>query len=209
VASAQELDGSLCEGWKRSSLMILRGVTLAVLAGAIAAANGLANIATPSEPVLRLRLPDPSLQRVQPPQLRLRLNDDAVIRSAGLSKPSIRQEQLGQVGRFAYIGLNHPNLVAAIGATEDRSEIGRQIDRALIAGGATGELYAKRHDAAPFIGIGVRSSQVSRGWSADATLGAELYNPPDTSRLSMAFPVDQVGARDLHARANVRVRYRF
>ncbi|MEM7638980.1 MAG: hypothetical protein AAF269_07940 [Pseudomonadota bacterium] len=180
-----------------------------VLACMAGAAPVLASKIAESEPVLRLRLSDPLLDAAPKPFLRPRFSDNVTAAPASVPMPAITVEKAGRVGNFAYISTPHPNLVVAIGATEDRSELGRQIDRAIIELTPENRLYPMQQDSAPFIGFGMRAGQRDRGWAVDATVGAGLLNAAEHGRLTDWGYADSPNGYEAEARGNVRVRYRF
>ncbi|MEL7541054.1 MAG: hypothetical protein AAGJ51_09145 [Pseudomonadota bacterium] len=123
--------------------------------------------------------------------------------------PAVSVEKAGRVGQFAYISTPHPNVVVAVGATEDRSEIGRQIDRAIMDLAPENRLYETRQDSALFIGFGLRAGQRQRGWAFDATVGAGLINKAEAGRLTDWRYSESTTGYEPEARGNVRLRYRF
>ena len=105
----------------------IAGTLLAMTAGAIATTT-----AVDDEPVLRLRLQDPSLDRVPAEQLRPRFDARVTRVSEPVPMPKVTVSDTGRVGKFAYLSTPHPNLVIAVGSTDDASEVGRQIDRTIL-----------------------------------------------------------------------------
>ena len=190
--------------------MLARLVFAFLLAGVAGVAPVIASKIADSEPVLRLRLNDPLLDVApQKPVLRPRFSDGVSTSTPTVPMPAVTLEQAGRVGKFAFISTPHPNVVLAVGATEDRSEIGRQIDRAIMDMAPENRLYQTRQDSAPFIGIGVRAGQRQRGWAVDATLGAGLLNTAEAGRLTDWRYSDPSTGMEPEARGNVRLRYRF
>lgn len=169
----------------------------------------IADIRDDHEPVLRLRLTDPVLDAAPKPFLRPRLSEDVTTRSAPMPMPVVTLEEVGRVSKLAYISTPHPNLVVAVGATEDRSELGRQIDRAIMDMTPENRLYEMDQDSMPFIGLGLRAGQQSQGWAVDATVGAGLVNTAETARLAEWSYSEAPDAFEPEARAHVRLRYRF
>jgi len=161
------------------------------------------------EPVLRLRLTDPILDAAPKPFLRPRLSEDVTARSAPMPMPVVTLEEVGRVSKLAYISTPHPNLVVAVGATEDRSELGRQIDRAIMDMTPENSLYDMDQDSMPFIGFGLRAGQQRQGWAFDATVGAGLINEAETARLAEWSYSEASDRLEPEARAHVRLRYRF
>ena len=187
--------------------MFFRTFALAGVMFSMSATTMLANIARDSEPILRLRFQDPVFAAVTP-DLRPRFNPALTARPAPM--PTLKVVRAGRVGTFAQVATAHPNLMLAVGATEDRSEIGRQIDRAMLGAGSQGRLYEQHYDRAPFIGLGVRThTAAARGWSADMTIGAGLVGAAEPARLTDADITPPASRFDAQARANLRVRYRF
>lgn len=168
-----------------------------------------ADIAVDDDPVLRLRLTDP----LPPPDrsFKLRPRFDAAVthRSDPVPMPTVNLSEQGAIGRFAFVSTVHPNLVIAVGATDDRSELGRQIDRAVIEMARGENLFNRQSDRAPFIGLGVRSGSPHSGWSADATIGAGFLNPPDPSRVTAGLAAPLADRMEAETRAHMRLRYRF
>lgn len=189
--------------------MLVRSFIALLLAVVTVAVPVIADKLVDSEPVLRLRLTDPLLDAAPRPLLRPRF--DAAITAAPVTvpMPAVTVEDAGRVGRFAYVSTPHPNIVVAIGATDDHAELGRQIDRAMTNMAPGNTLYQTRHDSAPFIGFGLRAGEPDRGWAVDATFGAGLYNQSEAARLADWKVAEQASGYDAEARANVRLRYRF
>ena len=169
----------------------------------------IADIRDDAEPVLRLRLADPILDAAPKPFLRPRLSEDVTSKPAPVPMPVVTLEEVGRVGKMAYISTPHPNLVVAVGATENRSEIGRQIDRAIMDMTPQNSLYDMDQDSMPFIGFGLRAGTRDRGWAVDATIGAGLMNTAETARLAEWSYGGAPDTIETEARANVRLRYRF
>lgn len=189
--------------------MRARIVFACVLASVAMAAPVIASKIADSEPVLRLRLSDPLLDTAPKPFLRPRFSDNVTAATPSVPMPAVTIERAGRVGQFAYISTPHPNVVIAVGATEDRSELGRQIDRAIIEMTPENRLYQTRQDSAPFIGVGLRAGQRQRGWAVDATVGAGLLNTAEAGRLTDWQYGDPHTGYEPEARGNVRLRYRF
>lgn len=181
-------------------------ISLVIVAAAMPV---IADIRDETEPVLRLRLTDPLLDAAPGPILRPRLSDDVTFKPAPVPMPAVTLETVGRVGKFAYVSTPHPNVVVAVGATEDRSEVGRQIDRALMDMTPENRLYQKANDSMPFIGFGLRAGQRDRGWAVDATVGAGLVNAAESARLADWSYSEAVDRLETEARANVRLAYRF
>ena len=189
--------------------MHLRTACLAtfVLSGAVAgvAADALMD----DEPVLRLRFVDTTPITVSPVPLRPRFDDRFTAASSDIPSPKIDVAEAGRVGRFANISTPHPNLVLTVGATEDASEVGRQIDRAITEMTRGGQLFNRQSDSAPFLGLGVRSGSDRTGWSANAAIGVGVFNPPDNSRLSASTGASLAQQYETEASAHFRLRYTF
>ncbi|MEO1554459.1 MAG: hypothetical protein AAFR82_11055 [Pseudomonadota bacterium] len=180
-----------------------------VLASVAGAAPVIASKSADTEPVLRLRLSDPLLDAVPKPfLLRPRFSDSVTTPPATVPLPAVTMEKAGRIGSFAYISTPHPNLVVAVGATEDRSELGRQIDRAITDMAPENRLYKTGHDSAPFIGFGLRAGQ-ARGWAVDATVGASLLSAAESGRLTDWHYSEPANGVQAEARGNIRLRYRF
>lgn len=180
-----------------------------VLASVAMAAPVIASKIADSEPVLRLRLSDPLLDAAPKPFLRPRFSDSVTAAQPSVPMPAVTVERAGRVGKFAYISTPHPNILVAIGATADRSEIGRQIDRAIMDMAPDNRLYQTNQDSAPFIGLGLRAGERDRGWAVDATIGAGLLNMAEDGRLTDWRYGDAYTGYEAEARGNVRLRYRF
>lgn len=189
--------------------MLIRALIAVSLSLVTAAVPVIADKLVDSEPVLRLRLSDPLLDAAPKPLLRPRFNADVMTARAPVPMPAISLEDAGRIGKYAFVSTPHPNLVVAIGATEDSAELGRQIDRALIEMAPGNQLYQTRHDSAPFIGLGVRGGKPDRGWAMDATFGARLSNGSEAARVASWSAAEQTASFDAEARANIRLRYRF
>lgn len=189
--------------------MLIRAFAVLSLILAATTAPVIASKRADTEPVLRLRLNDPVLNAAPRPFLRPRFNPSAMTAPSAVSMPAISIEEAGRVGKFAYVSTPHPNVVIAVGATDDAAEVGRQIDRAITNMASGNGLYQKRHDRAPFIGLGVRTGQQDRGWAMNATIGAGLMNASDAARLSEWKAPDETAGYAAETRANVQIRYRF
>lgn len=190
--------------------MVMRRFALAGIIVCLSATTVVANIAPDREPVLRLRLQDPLFVAGTSPKLRPRFSPTVTNWPVPVPVSAVQVRHADRIGTFAHVATAHPNLVVAVGAAEDRSEIGRQIDRALIGLNANSRLYQHQHDAVPFIGLGVRTVAASaQGWSADLTIGAGLVNAMEQTRLTNIPIAVQPSRFDAEARANLRLRYRF
>lgn len=188
--------------------MFIRGILFIAICLASTAIGVAANNADDAEPVLRLRFQDPLPVSDINVKLRPRFDDRVTVRSEPVPMPRIEVADAGSVGKFAYVSTPHPNVVIALGAAQDFSESGRQIDRA-VADMGRGSLFTQRDDSAPFVGIGYRTGSVKKGWSFDGTIGAGLVNQAQDSRISnMYYAADQNGY-EAEARANLRLRYSF
>lgn len=161
------------------------------------------------DPVLRLRLTDRTPAPVRMVKLRPRFDTNLTSGGQMVPMPKVRVQDSGPVGKFAFVSTPHPNLVVAVGSTEDRSEIGRQIDRAVIEMGGAKPLFDHARDRAPFIGVGVQTKIAKTGWSMDATVGANFINRAEQVRTFGALDLEQSAALEAKARANFRLRYRF
>mgnify|MGYP001800269086 FL=1 len=182
----------------------IAGLTLAMMAGVVAA-----NEAVDDEPVLRLRLQDPVIERVMSVTLRPRFDAGVTQVSEPVPMPKVSVSQAGRVGTFAYISTPHPNMVVAVGTTDDASEVGRQIDRAIYEMARGEMLFNRQSDSAPFIGVGVRSGPAKQGWSTEATVGMGVVNTPESSRLSAAYQSSALATYEAEARAHFKLRYTF
>jgi len=189
--------------------MLMRALIALALSIAATAAPVIADKLVDTEPVLRLRLNDPVIDAVSRPFLRPRFDPSTMAAPATVPMPAISIEDAGRVGKFAYVSTPHPNVIVAVGATDDSAELGRKIDRAMTNMASGNGLYQKRHDRAPFIGLGVRTGQQDRGWAMDATIGAGLLNTSDAARLSEWTAPEPSAVYTAETRANVRLRYRF
>lgn len=169
----------------------------------------IADRAIDREPVLRLRLSDPILDALPKPFLRPRLSDNVTTPSESVPMPKMTFEDAGKVGKFAFIPTAHRNVVVAVGATDDRTEVGRQIDRAIMEMTPNDRLYQSRQDSAPFIGFGFRAGQSDRGWAFNATIGASMVTQSEAARLMISDEIETADGYDAEARANLRLRYRF
>lgn len=161
------------------------------------------------EPVLRLRLTDRTPAPARIVKLRPRFDANLTSASQPVPMPTVRVQDSGPVGKFAFVSTPHPNLVVAVGSTEDRSQLGRQIDRAIIDMGGAKPLFDHHRDRAPFIGVGVQAKIAQTGWSMDATVGANFVNQAEQVRTFGALDLEQSAALEAKARANFRLRYRF
>lgn len=193
-------------------LAVLARLCIALsVAAATMTATVIADSSIDSEPVLRLRLADPILDAAPQPliaqRLRPRLNFSVTTEPAPM--PAVSVEQAGRVGNFAYISTPHPNLVVAVGSTEDHSELGRQIDRAMLDMASGTRLYDQQHDKTPFVGVGFRTGSQNRGWAFDATVGAGLISAADDARLANWAFTETIDGYETEARANLRLRYSF
>lgn len=182
-------------------------VLIALIAGTLS--SGFADRALDEEPVLRLRLQDQTPAPVRQVKLRPRFDAGVTVRSQPVPMPRVRVQDTGAVGTFAYVSTPHPNVVVAIGSSEDRTEVGRQIDRALIDMGGTKPLFDHGRDRSPFIGVGVQAQVAKTGWAMDASLGANFVNRAEQTRLFGALDMTETAALEAEARANFRLRYRF
>lgn len=189
--------------------MFKRTLFIAVMVLGSAAGTVVADGAADGEPVLRLRFQDPLPVATLIPELRPRFDAGVATQSAAMPMPRVTLQDGGPVGKFAYISTAHPNVVIALGATEDRSAIGRQIDRAVTGMARPSPLFDKAQDTSPFIGMGLRTGAVQRGWSMDASIGAGLILRADNARVAAAFETRQQADFDAEARANLRLRYSF
>ena len=190
-------------------MMLIRAFIALSLTVVTAAVPVIADKLVDAEPVLRLRLSDPLLDAAPRPVLRPRFNASVTRAPVTVPMPAISVEDAGRVGRFAFVSTPHPNVVVAVGATDDSAELGRQIDRAMMDMAPGHGFYQKRHDSAPFIGLGVRAGHTDRGWAMDATVGAGLFNGSEAARLSRLDASDQDATYKAATRANIRLRYRF
>lgn len=189
--------------------MCLRTALLAVLTVASTMGVVAANEYGEDEPVLRLRLQDPTAVRLDQLALRPRFESNITETTDAAPAPKISVSQAGRVGTFAYVPTPVPNVVVAVGATDDSSELGRQIDRAIVEMTRGDMLFTRQSDSAPFIGMGVRSGSARSGWSAEANMGVGMVNAPEASRLSGAFSDSATAAYEADARAHFRLRYTF
>ena len=188
--------------WTKSLFILAISLILSV-AGVIAQHGG------DEEPVLRLRLQDQTPAPARHVMLRPRFDTAVTSPSQPVPMPKVRVHKPGPVGTFAFVSTAHPNLVLAIGSSEDRSELGRQIDRAIVNTGQRSQLYDHARDRAPFIGLGLQAGAAKTGWSMDATIGASLVDRAEPARVFGALDVQQTAALEAEARANFRLRYRF
>ena len=169
----------------------------------------IAQHALDDEPVLRLRLQDQTPVPARRVALRPRFDAGVTTSSQPVPMPKVSVQEPGPVGTFAFVSTAHPNLVLAVGSSEDRSELGRQIDRAIVNSGRRSALYDNAYDRAPFIGVGLQTGSVKSGWSMDATVGASLVDRAEQARVFGALDIQQTAALEAEARANFRLRYRF
>ena len=169
----------------------------------------IADIAPDEEPVLRLRFQGTLATPPQKPNLRPRIGLVATPPSTSTVRPLVSVADAGRIGTFAYVATPHPNLVFAVGAMEDRTEVGRQIDRAILGLGGENQLYNQTQDSAPFIGLGLRSHESASGWSVDATIGAGFTRGSDDARVLSSYSANQTDAFETEARANLRLKYSF
>lgn len=179
----------------------------ALIAGAVTGVA--ADEALEDEPLLRLRLTDTVISTLPSDALRPRF--EARLTDAPLqgSVPQVSVSEAGRIGKFAQISTPHPNLVLTVGATDDASEIGRQIDRAISEMTRGDLLFNRQSDSAPFIGLGVRSGSHQGGWSADAAIGIGVFNPPDNSRLYATTTNQLAEQYQAEAAAHFKLRYTF
>lgn len=189
--------------------MCLRTALLAILTATSTMGVVAANEVGEEEPVLRLRLQDPTTARLDDLALRPRFESNISDTASDEPTQRIRVSEVGRVGTFAYVPTPVPNVVVTLGATDDASELGRQIDRAIIEMTRGDMLFTRQSDSAPFIGMGVRSGSARSGWSAEANMGVGMVNTPEASRLSGAFSETATAAYEADARAHFRVRYAF
>ncbi len=161
------------------------------------------------EPVLRLRFVDTTPVSVSPTPLRPRFDARFTDAPAELPSPQVDVAEAGRVGKFAQISTPHPNLVVTVGTTEDASELGRQIDRAITEMTRSDRLFNRQSDSAPFIGLGVRSGSNKTGWSANGAIGVGVFNPPDHSRLAATSGALLAEQYETEASAHFRLRYTF
>ncbi len=168
-----------------------------------------ADEAVDEEPVLRLRLTESSLAHVPPVPLRRRFDARVIAPGTALPQPQVTVQRADRTGRIAFISTPHPNLVLAVGATDDASELGRQIDRSITEMTRNEKLFNRQYDSAPYIGLGVRSGSNAAGWSADAAIGVGIFNTPDGTRLNQAVSDLASERYDTEARAHLKLRYRF
>lgn len=189
--------------------MRLKTVCLAIFVSGGAATGVAADALLDDEPVLRLRFVDTAPVPVATMPLRPRFDANFSAPSADLPAPRVDVSETSRVGTFADISTPHPNFVVTVGATEDASELGRQIDRAISEMTRSDPLFNRQSDSAPFVGLGVRSGSTKTGWSANAAIGVGVFNPPDSSRLSLTSG-DLVAERyETEAAAHFRLRYTF
>lgn len=189
--------------------MYLRTACLAAIALSSTVGIVSANIAADDEPVLRLRFQDKTPVKTPPVQLRPRFDAGITETSDPTPMPKVQLSQAGRVGSFAYVSTPHPNLVVAIGATNNVSEVGRQIDRAMTEMTRGDMLFKRQSDSSPFFGLGVRSGSPKQGWSAEATMGVGIHDTPEATRLSAEFTSAQTQAFETNAQAHFKLRYAF
>lgn len=189
--------------------MRLKTACLAIIVAGTAVAGVAADALMDDEPLLRLRFVDTTPVIGTTAALRPRFDTNFASASSDIPAPKVELTQADRVGTFANISMPHPNLVVTLGATEDASELGRQIDRAIIEMARGEQLFNRQSDSAPFIGLGVRSGSNQAGWSANAAIGVGVHNPPDRARLS-TLPGDRLAAQyEAKASAHFRLRYTF
>ena len=189
--------------------MSLRIACLAAMAVASTLGVVAANEAFDEEPVLRLRFQDSTPMPSTPVQLRPRFPAALAQSSDPVPMPLVSVCDAGRVGKVAYGATPHPNVVVAVGATDDATELGRQIDRAIIDMTRSDALFSHQSDSTPFIGMGVRSGSAERGWSAEASMGMGMVNAPEASRLTAAYSNPALAEFETDARAHFRLRYKF
>lgn len=189
--------------------MCLRTACLAALAMASSLSVVAAHEALDDEPVLRLRFQDKTPVREPAPVLRQRFDDGVTQVSQAVPTPKVSVSDAGRVGKFAYVSTPHPNMVVAIGATDDSSEVGRQIDRAIFEMTRGDRLFTRQSDSAPFLGLGVRSGSYQTGWAVEASMGLGVVNTPEASRLSTTFARETAQSYEADARAHLRLKYSF
>ncbi|MEL6414383.1 MAG: hypothetical protein AAFQ15_05525 [Pseudomonadota bacterium] len=184
--------------------LIVLGLSLILSITGVIAQN-----AVDDEPVLRLRLQDQTPVPTRRVALRPRFDAGVTVRSQPVPMPKVTAQNPGPVGTVAFISTAHPNLVLAVGSSEDRSELGRQIDRAIVNTGRGNAFYDHARDRAPFIGLGFQAGTRKVGWSMDAAIGASLVDRAEQARVFGALDVQQTAALEAEAQANFRLRYRF
>ncbi|MCR9270855.1 MAG: hypothetical protein NXH72_12765 [Hyphomonadaceae bacterium] len=189
--------------------MLKKALCCTVILMGSAAMGGLADSSDESEPVLRLRFQDPLPAPSMAPKLRPRFDANIATQPAPVPMPRVSLQEAGRVGKFAYVSTAHPNLVIAVGATEDPSELGRQIDRAMVGAAHSTPLFDHGQDSTPFIGLGVRTGAPRTGWSFDATIGAGLFDQAEDSRIYGAALARDRSDFETEARANLRLKYSF
>lgn len=182
---------------------------MAAIAMAVSIGGVAANEAMDDEPVLRLRFQDTTPVRPAPVTLRPRFDAGVTQVAEPVPIPRVSVSDAGRVGKFALVSTPHPNVVVAIGATDDSTELGRQIDRAIMEMTRSDKLFNRQSDSAPFLGMGVRSGSTTRGWSAEATMGMGVVNTPESSRLTTAYSNATLDEYEADARAHFRLRYTF
>ncbi|NQY40329.1 MAG: hypothetical protein HRT80_09550 [Henriciella sp.] len=185
--------------------------TLIVLAISLALSitGVIAQHAADEEPIIRLRMQDQTPVPARQVALRPRFDAGVTAASQPVPMPKVSVQDPGPVGTFAFVSTGHPNLVLAVGSSEDRSELGRQIDRAIVNTGRRSGLYDHDRDRAPFIGVGLQTGTPASGWSMDATIGASLVYRAEQARVFGALDVQQAAALEAEAWANFKLRYRF
>lgn len=196
-------------GGQRHCVLIFRSLALLGLGIAASVTSVMADRAPDEDPVLRLRLEAPGPAPALPVAFRGRMAVESAAPAPIVPMPDVNLADAGRVGTFAYLATPHPNFVVALGATEDRSELGRQADRAMMVNSFDQTFYDQQHDRTPFVGLGFRTAPDPRGWSMDASIGAGLVNTPEHSRLSDSIVTEQSARFEAEARANFRVRYSF
>ncbi len=189
--------------------MLKRALLATVIVLGSAATSVIADSLDDTDPVLRLRFQDPLPAPTMTPILRPRFDARVTSQPTPVPMPRVSLQEAGRVGKFAYVSTAHPNVVIAVGATEDSSEIGRQVDRAMVGASASTELFDHGQDTTPFIGLGVRTSTAPKGWSFDASIGAGLYAQAEDSRIyGNSLNLERSGF-EAEARANLRLKYSF
>ena len=189
--------------------MLKRALFATVILLGSAATSVIADSQDEAEPVLRLRFQDPQPAPSVAPVLRPRFDAGVTTQPAPVPMPRVSLQEAGRVGKFAYVSTAHPNVVIAVGATEDPSEIGRQMDRAMVGATTANPLFDHGQDTSPFIGLGLRTSTAPKGWSFDASIGAGLVNQAEDARIyGSKLALDRSGF-EAEARANLRLKYSF
>ena len=189
--------------------MRYKSAFLAAILLSCTATSVAADEAVDAESVLRLRLQDTEVTRMPALPLRSRFDAGVTTPSSAVPQSHVTVMQAGRTGKFALISTVHPNLVLAVGATDDASEVGRQIDRSIKEMTRSEKLFNRQSDSAPFIGLGVRSGSASAGWTGDATVGVGIFNAPDGTRLSGSVSHLASERYDANTCAHLKLRYRF